>query len=159
MLKRQLTYNTIACLTCLNWAGLAIGRLTVSFLKSLFKSPLLYFAFAAGMEKTPMSRSSESQGRIVFQYEPVVGTFVSHPSILFLIKSIRSHQIKHTMATNLLAYYSKKKEKQPNLSSVHIGSQSLKTEIPILHLTFSHFSAVFKVAGRGHAHRLLQGCC
>ena len=29
------------------------------------------------MEKTPMSRSHEGQGRVVFEYEPIVGNFVS----------------------------------------------------------------------------------
>ena len=38
---------------------------------------MVMFSFSAGMEKTPMSRSHEGQGRVVYEYEPVVGSFVS----------------------------------------------------------------------------------
>ena len=32
----------------------------------------------AGLEKAPMSRSHNGQGRVVYEYEPVVGSFVSN---------------------------------------------------------------------------------
>ena len=37
-----------------------------------------------GMEKQPMSRSAMGEGRIVYEYEPVIGSFVSCLSFLIV---------------------------------------------------------------------------
>ena len=34
-------------------------------------------SYVAGMEKNPMSRSALGEGRVVYEYEPVIGSFVS----------------------------------------------------------------------------------
>ena len=47
-----------------------------------FNLPKFVYIFSAGMEKTPMCRSAMDEGRIVFEYEPVVSNFVS-PSLIF----------------------------------------------------------------------------
>lgn len=37
----------------------------------------LFLCVVAGLEKAPLAKSHENQGRLVFEYEPICGSFVS----------------------------------------------------------------------------------
>ncbi len=57
-----------------SWNKLIVQFLFLNFIVVNFF--WLILLLIDGMERTPMSRSHEGQGRIVYSYEPVVGSFV-----------------------------------------------------------------------------------